>query len=449
MTYSTKPDGEPAPAIPAASATACARVSFRQTLLGGLFLGGENLLRMHPAFSLLAASLIAFLPVHAAAQTQPEGATREEAVSVRDRPRPDYDPLGVRLGGFNLNATADFGVASTDNLFAAASGNEQDDLVFTFAPSAWLTSDWSRHEVAVEGGASWVTHDDFKNEDYDTQYFRTRGRLDIGDSSSVGASVRFAHQVTPRTDPDVPTVGNPVEYDRIDYSANAEHRFARFRVRAEAGHSDYDYEGVQTFRDNEEVMFRGRLEAEVSPRIGVVLQATVDERDYQNSPAFDSEGQSLLIGATLNGNLFSGEILVGQFERDYTAAYADGLAVAAAVEWYVTRLTTITLTARRDADDQISATAGLPFITNQYGARVDHELLRNVILMGAVQGGHREYATDREDDFVNVDVGADYLLNRRVALQVRYEHDETDSTGLLPGRDFEVNALSLGLSLRL
>ena len=130
---------------------------------------------------------------------------------MRDRERPDYDPLGIRLGGFNLNAALDFGVASTDNLFAAET-NEQDDILYTIAPTARLTSNWSRHKVAVEGGASWVRHDEFDNEDYDTQFFRTRGRFDIGDSTQVGVSARFAHEVKPRTDPDTPSVGDPVEY---------------------------------------------------------------------------------------------------------------------------------------------------------------------------------------------------------------------------------------------
>jgi hypothetical protein len=46
-------------------------------------------------------------------------------------------------------------------------------------------------------------------------------------------------------------------------------------------------------------------------------------------------------------------------------------------------------------------------------------------------------------------LGADYLLNRRVALRARYNFDESQSDGALAGRDYEVNRVSLGLSLRL
>jgi hypothetical protein len=410
--------------------------------------GGDTSVRFDPLVSLFAASLIALLPAQALAQELPSDNQPQANVSVRDRARPDYDPLGVRLGAFNLNAAVDFGVASTDNLFAAET-NEQDDIRYTVAPTARLASNWSRHEVAVEGGASWVRHDDFDNEDYDTQFFRARGRFDVGNATQLGASARFAHDVKPRTAPDTPSVGNPVEFDRVDYAAFVEHRFARFNVRAEGGHINYDYDGTQSFLDSEESMIRGRIEAEVSPMLGIVGQVTLDEREYENSPDFDSEGQTYLVGVSLNGDLFKGEVLVGSFDRDYNMAYAEGVAVAASLEWYVTQLTTITVTGRHDADDHISADFGSPYITEQVGVRVDHELLRNVILGAGVEAGNRTYAVDREDEFVNAEVGADYFLNRRVALRARYEYDESESTGFDAGRSFDASTISLGLRVRL
>src|SRR5437868_6332947 len=72
--------------------------------------------RMHSAVSALAASLIAFAPFQAFAQD-----ANNQNVSVRDRPRPEYDPLGARVGGFDLNAQLDAGVTYTDNLFALPS----------------------------------------------------------------------------------------------------------------------------------------------------------------------------------------------------------------------------------------------------------------------------------------------------------------------------------------
>lgn len=444
-------------AILAASASPCDVNAFRQILgsHSSLSLGapgeknglGEALLRISPVLSLFAASLVALAPVHALAQT-----TDPVPQSVRDRPHPELDPQGTRLGGFTLNATLDLSVSGTDNVFAAASGSEFDDTIYTVNPMARLSSNWSRHELVFEGNYSSRTYDDFDSEDADEHSLRAAGRLDVGDSTSIRASARTAHQVTPRTDPDSPFVGAPVEYDRDELAAGIEHRFARMRIRADVRHNDYDYDIVNS-RDNEETVFSGRAEVEVTPRIGFLLRGMVDERDYDNTPALNSEGTQVLAGVTVNTDLMRGELAVGQFERDYDGAGVgsfDGLAIAGELEWYITQLTTITLNARRDADDQVGVTTNYPFETMEYGARIDHELQRNVILTAGVRNGERDYDTlDRDDEYTNFEVGADYILNRRASLRLRYEHDEVESSGADAYRDYEVGAWTLGVSLRL
>ncbi|QGZ94066.1 hypothetical protein DSM104635_00882 [Terricaulis silvestris] len=463
MTPSKRPVNLVGPAFPAPGASCCDLSHGSGNLRsnpatsrgsGSSFGGGLNV-RIYPFVSLFAASLIALLPTHAMAQQLPSENDQQASVSVRDRDREEYRPLGVHLGGFDLNGAIDFGIASTDNLFAAESGTpaEVDDMIYTVAPNARLTSNWSRHMVQVGGGAEWRMHEDFSNEDSDDWYLRAAGRVDVGDSTAINGSARASHETTPRTDPDSPLIGEPVEYDRNTLSAGVTHRFSRMRVSLDAVQDEYDYNNTQNFRDNEETGLRGRLEAELSPRIGLLLRAETDERDYDNTPNLNSEGQSILAGVTLNTDLMRGEIAVGQFERDYddpTVGTFDGVAIAGSLEWYVTQLTTLTFTARQDADDQISVTAGLPFISTEYGARIDHELRRNIILTAAARFGERDYdAVDRSDEVRAYEVGADYLLNRRVALRARYNYDESQSDGALAGRDYEANRFSLGLSLRL
>lgn len=448
--------GAPTRAFLAASATPCKHGSFRLSLKatalaspGRACSGGETELRIHPLVSAFAASLIALMPAHAFAQAQTQAL--QESVSVRDRDRPEYEPQGARVGTFVLDAGVDIELAHTDNLFAAGSGNEFDDMIYTASPMVHAQSDWSRNMLAIEVGASFRGHEDFDNENSDTHYLRSNGRIDIGDATNLYGAVRFANQVTPRTDPDSPTVGSPVEYDRVDYSAGVEHRFARFSVRGDVGSNDYDYRGTQAFRDNQETYLRGRVEAEVSPRFNVLVQVESDKRDYENSPQFDSEGQKYLVGVAVNSDLMRGDLSVGQFEREYDSGDTfDGLAIAGELEWYITELTTVTFNARRDADDQIGANSGLPYITQELSVRADHELLRNVIVTGALSFGEQDFDTvDRTDEFSEVEIGADYLLNRRVVLHARYERDEVESSGALAYRDYELNVVSLGVSLRL
>lgn len=410
--------------------------------------GGGVDVRIHPSLSVLAATLIALLPVHAAAQ---EVSGREEIVSVRERDRPELDPLGARLGAFTLNASIDFDVTSTDNLFASPSGAEQDDVYYTVAPRARLASGWSRHSFAAEAGAAWRSHDDFSNEDVETYYLRGVGRIDVGADTAVHGSARVAHEFVPRTDPDSPSVGSPTEYDDYQTSVGLSHRFARFSVRGDLTNTERDYDGAASNRDYDQTGLRGRAEIELSPRVGLLLQASADERSYDNAPGFDSEGRSLLVGVALDTDLMRGEVSVGQFEREYDSALigsVDGLAVAGSLEWYVTPLTTITFDALRNAEDELSLAQGLPYVTTEFGARVDHELLRNFIVTAAVRSGDRDYeGASREDEYMRYEVGGDYLINRRVALRGRFTRNEVDST--VPARNFEADAFTVGLSLRL
>ncbi|MEZ5960085.1 MAG: outer membrane beta-barrel protein [Hyphomonadaceae bacterium] len=169
-------------------------------------------------------------------------------------------------------------------------------------------------------------------------------------------------------------------------------------------------------------------------------------RDYDNSPQFNSDGQAYMVGLSLNTDLMRGEVSVGQFEHDMLASPVRSTASLSKCWWYVTQLTTITVDARRDADDQIGAFSGEPS-SPKNSAFASITVLRNVILTGGVRFGNRDYETiAREDDYNEWDLGADYLLNRNVAVRFRYQHDEVDSPAY---RDYEVNQATVGLTLRL
>lgn len=455
MISSKSPAGPADPTFPPhAQRVATARIlhnrskpNRRSRLLATLASFGGTLVRVHPALSIFAASLIAFAPVHALAQDQTASS------SVRDRPREEYDPLGVRFGAFNLNASIDLGAESNDNLFAEEVGPDE-DILFSVSPNATLRSNWSRHAIVVDAGARFESHEDFSSEDVDTGYARLMGRLDVGTRSNVRLDAGLSHERESRADSDAPTVGDPVEYDRSDLSLTAEHRFNRFMLTGAVAQRDYSFDGpVQSVRDNDQTSFLARVDAELTPRLGLVFQATTDERDYKNTPSLSSEGTTLLAGVSINfTDLLQGEITAGQFERDYDGgSSADGLALAANLEWYPTGLTTVSFNARQNAEDVVGATSATPFTESQYGIRVDHELLRNLILTAGAQAGTREYEDpiDREDEVVGVEIGADYLMNRRVALRARYNFDDVQSSGADRYRDFEVNAFTLGVSFRL
>lgn len=412
----------------------------------GAPLGGIEV-RIRRILSLFAASLIAMAPVHAMAQD------REESVSVRDRPRPDYDPLGLRLGGFNLNASLDLGVTNSDNIFAEEADTNE-DTIYTAGLRGRLSSNWSRHSLVVEAGGSTVNYNEFSSEDYETSYAGISGRLDIGANSSISARARAAHDVESRRDPDSPAQGTPrPEFDRTEMALSAQHRFNRFRVGASVAQVEQDFDGLQSFRDFDQTSVTGRVEAELTPRLGLLLQATSDERDYDNTPLLSSDGQTYLVGATINfTDLMKGEVAVGQFNRDYddpAIGSVDGLAVSGNLEWYITRLTTLSFEASRNSEQNVGATTAVPFVESRYGARVDHELLRNLILSAGAQAGSRDYdnVIARKDDFLYADFGMDWYVNRRLVVRGAVEYTNVDSN--VPTAEFDETSVTLGISLRL
>ena len=86
------------------------------------------------------------------------------------------------------------------------------------------------------------------------------------------------------------------------------------------------------------------------------------------------------------------------------------------------------------------------FVT-AFGLRVDHELLRNLILGARINYANQDYeGISREDDVFGGGLNALYMMNRNFQLRAGYSYRERDSDA--PGEDFSENLLSLGLRLQ-
>lgn len=74
----------------------------------------------------------------------------ERGITVTTRPRPDFDPIGVRLGGFRLNASAEGGLGWDSNVFGRGSNRVSDGFVAEGA-NVSLNSDWTTHALGLSG----------------------------------------------------------------------------------------------------------------------------------------------------------------------------------------------------------------------------------------------------------------------------------------------------------
>src|SRR5215212_7426221 len=75
----------------------------------------------------------------------------QRGVTVTTRPRPEFDPLGVRLGAFRLDAAVEGGLGYDSNIFGRNT-NVKSDGFATQTAGVGLNSDWTTHALSVSGG---------------------------------------------------------------------------------------------------------------------------------------------------------------------------------------------------------------------------------------------------------------------------------------------------------
>jgi len=385
-------------------------------------------------------------------------------VPASQRPHPEYDPLGVHLGAFMVKPSVTFTGETTDNVFATAD-NRQSDLVFTIAPYVTAESTWSRHALRLYGGLNDVRHQDDSGDDHTDGFAGADARVDIyhdaslsfgGDYHDLHES-RYAAQ-TPSSTTEL------VHYTDTHGYVLAAKTLDRFRLSLRGDFSHVDYDDVtdptapsglidQDFRDRDETVGTARVEYALTPDTSVLAQASFNSHDYDHGdPArFSSNGQEYLVGAATNlTHVLRGELDVGYATQDYdnpAIGTVSGLAVHGKADWFVTSLTTVSFSASRSVQD--NGVSGSSFVTTE-GVHIDHELMRNVILSGGVQDSQADYkGIDRNDNWLDADIGATYYMNRHVGLGARYYYSDYQSDGLARAGDYTVNRFAVSLTLKM
>jgi len=401
----------------------------------------------------------------AAASDAQTNFARDRNVSVMQRPREGYEAVGLRMGSFMAYPKVSLGAEHNDNIYAT-DGAEIDDLVWRVAPEINVSSDWSRHALNAYARASILRYQDFGTEDSEDLSVGASAQIDMQRNSFITLGADWADLVEPRTSPNA-AVGalEPTAYETTAARAAVSHELNRLRLSGGYSFKSFDYDdgrnlagGVvaQQYRDRDEHVVTARADYAVSPATALFVEVSRNVRDYRLArPAVtlvrDSEGTQALVGSNFElGATSRGEIAVGYLSQEYddpTLGDIDGFGARAQVEWFPTQLTTVTFTGSRTIEESASpGSAG--YTSANVGVKVDHELMRNVILTGNVSQGKDDYqGITREDDRFNAGVGATYLLNRHVGLTVAYSHMDMDSSGV-GGQDFKVNKVGATLALQ-
>ncbi len=404
------------------------------------------------------------VPIHSVS-AQTEEIVDARNVSVRDRVRPGYDAVGVRAGAFTVFPSASVKGTYSDNIYATDT-NTESDFITTLGARVSAVSTWSRHSLNLRAGLAQQLYADNNDEDRLDWDAGADGRIDITRDTNVSAGLSYAQLHEDRGSPNaIGLAAEPTEYSLFQANVALSHRFNRVTSRIGATYADYDYDTVpltgggvlnQDFRDREEYTQFLRLGYDVSPDTNVYLQGTLNQRKYDQKPPAvplnrDSDGYSVVAGADFRlTNLAQGGLYVGYQSQDYddpALPQIDGMAFGASVDWFVTPLTTVRFEAASTIEETIAAGAS-GYTDNSVGLRIDHELMRNVILGGRASFANNDYeGINRSDDVTRAGLSVDYLLNRNFSLRLGYDYTDRDSNVL--GLDYTRNEVGLTLKAAL
>jgi len=408
------------------------------------------------------------LPV---AHGQSEGYySRDKYVAVTQRPQPDFDPVPVRLGVFQINASAEADVLSSDNIFVL-SDDEEEGVIGSVALRASGATMWSANALSFDVLAKRSEYPDQRDESNNQLRAALGGRLDISRSLSLSASVFAEDKVEARTDltntfsPDKPigisTLGGGIDLnyvnDRVLWRNQLNLRDENF----EDGRQALTGLAIdQDYRDRLTLNARTRLAYALSPNFAVFGQAALEERSYDTLQFIDGasrsrDAQSYALSAGIDFELpllIRGDISVGylnETKKDSFFEEFSGVSFDGQAEWFPTQLTTVTFNAGRSIVD-IGLFNAPTAVETRLGARVDHELLRNVLLSARLTGINQDFEEiDRSDDRIELGAGATYRMSQRVHLNAFLDYSDRDASGGDDSDQLSYKVTTLGAGIRI
>lgn len=423
--------------------------------------------KLEVSLGLLAAALsVGGWIAPAAAQSDGENFDRDRNVSVRERPKPEYDASGIRMGGFWLYPEVTLGAEFNSNVFAAEEDPEE-DIIYHINPELELTSRWTTHELGFSLAAPTRIYAEFDDNSTTDVIGTVDGRLDIYRDFYIHGGASYGDMTEPlSSSPTNALLAEPIEYTRWAASAGFVKAFNRVRISGEVRQTQSDYDdGVffdsspaeQDDRDRTVTEAGVRLDYAVSPLTALFVSVGANERDYDLDPPDapinrDSQGYEALVGANFDlTRLMRGEIGVGYLTQEYdepAVGETSGLAVRANFEWYPDELVTVSFGAAREIADA-GAVGAASYIANNVSFGIDYEMRRNVIIGLELDYSFDDYSgIDREDTRGAAVFKVDYLVNRGMALFGEVGRYEQSSEGLQLGREYDIDRAVIGVRLR-
>jgi len=373
--------------------------------------------------------------------------------TVFNRPRPDYDPLGIRWGSFLVFPSLALTGTYDSNIFATQTGAVS-DFFGREIPAMTIRSDWSRHALGASITGDFKQYVTNTTENVNNFSTDVGGRYDIseGEYFAVDALYQLLHE--DRSSPNAVFGKNPTEYKVMGADLAYVHMVGILGLRIDSTFTSYDFNNAvngvtgatinQQYRDRNEYVIAPRLQYEIQPGYNAFIRALGNERQYFSQECTpqvctptsqgirrNSHGWELAHGTAIEiTRITTGQIYVGYLHQYYENPLLkspSGISFGGNVIWNATPLTTVRGTFS-EAVAETTLQGASSSLETGVAVTVEHELLRNLLLLGSVGYVHDIYqGNPRIDGTFGVDAGVKYLLNRQWTASADINYSERNS----------------------
>lgn len=372
------------------------------------------------------------------------GSAAAQELDVTKRPRPEFDPQGLRAGSFLIYPKTELHETYNSNIYAVQT-NETDDFITRINPTIEARSDWNNHALNARAFVDHAFYADNSDEDWTDYGAGFDGRIDVTRAANIfgGAGARHLHE--DRGSPDDTLGVEPTEFDRYDANLGATYKPNRLGITVEGTWRQLDYDNVNTStgavvnnQDRDRNIYGQRLRVgyEIQPGYTAFVQGSLNQREYKTTPddnGFnrDSDGWRLNGGVEFRiTNLIDGEVYAGYLEQNYddpALQSESNIDFGGRLLWAPTQLTSVRATLAREVVETTSAGAS-GYLATIVSVAVDHELMRNVLIGANASYTNNDYdGITREDNVWRLGVNGKYLITRHFFAGARAGWTDRDS----------------------
>lgn len=393
----------------------------------------------------------------------------ERGITVLNRPRPEYDPLGVRFGAFTFRGSSAVDQGYNDNVFYSAS-NRRGDAFTNATARGTFASNWSRHSVSGFAGVRRLQYYSERQQSFTNAEGGIAGRYDLTPDTELSAEASSGVFHVMRTDADAVVSDKPVQYRVNSLGAGVAQRFGRYRASLRGFYRIYDYDeysvagrpvrGSGSVNDYEIYGGTATMAYALGPFRTAFGGLRLFRVNYTNVPTgFVDLSANAAYGFIGFNYDFDGvwryEFDVGYLTRVYDDSAIDtlsGLSGTARVTWAPTALLAIRGTVQRTISQQLVPTQNNTrfdngFFSTRFSLDATYELYRNVLLTAGIEGRYDEYRSPRSPAwFLAETIGVNVLLDRNFRIGAFFLRQDTlNERGDNPSR----NVIALRLAAEL